>query len=715
MRILDRSFNLVPPGVAGELCISGTAVGRGYLNRPELTFEKFIADPYWVGKRLYRTGDLACWSADGNIEFLGRLDNQVKIRGFRIELGEIENELLNHDRIKEAAAAAKKNQKGENYLCAYIISEVEIPGPELRSLLLKHLPRHMVPLYFVRLDKLPLTTSGKVNRKVLPEPERDTAGGYAAPRNEVEKKLAEIWSEVLGIEIQRTGIDANFFESGGHSLNAITLIGKLHKAFNVKLALKELFETPTIKGIAAAISTAEKTTFIDLQKIEKREFYKLSYNQKRLWILNQMQPESSSYVLPARIELKHNVDEGTLKKALYQVIQRHDSLRTGFKIVDDEPVQYVETGIKIPIKKIDISSLKESERQKEREQFYAGEQKKPFNLSEIPLFRVVLLKLSEEDYDLIFNIHHIIADGWSMEILKDDFLHYYEKVRNGKEYETMPLKIQYKDFAAWHNKMLGKGWLKEQSDRFWKERFGEEIPGITLAGNLRGNRNDRSGAGYKCMLDKETTIRLKKVARDNNTTLFTILFPVYLILLSRLSGREDVVCSIIAAGREHMALYNVVGFFINSILFRGKMTHEESFIKLLQRVKIEVLEIFQHQDYPLELVFKELKMKHPDVAVSFNMLNMQDLTSRLELDVFAPRHVEDVQDVKFDIEIYITEYKNGISLDWRFKKSLYSPTKITYIVGEYNKFIDFFTRNLHKSYGVYKRTKKSRSFKRMTG
>ncbi|UCH96423.1 MAG: hypothetical protein JSV88_06120, partial [Candidatus Aminicenantes bacterium] len=664
---------------------------------------------------IYKTGDLARWLVDGNIEFLGRLDSQVKIRGFRVELGEIESQLVKREEIKEAIVLAKEKANGEKYLCAYIVSDLYVIDQgayigEIREYLSHRIPDYMVPSYVVPLDKIPLTHNGKIDRKALPVPGIIPGGVYTAPRNKIEMKLVDIWSDVLQVEKGKIGIDDNFFRLGGHSLTATIMVAKIHKELQVQLKLAEIFKTPTIKGLSAVIAAAEPVTFRDLEAIEEREYYEPSYNQKRLWLLNQFQPESSSFNMAGRIELEHRVNEDLLKKALYRIVDRHENLRTGFKIVNDEPVQYVVKEVKIPFEQLDISSLEENQKQDKRKQIYTREQKRPFDLNEIPLFRILILKLSQAHYDFIFNMHHIITDGWSIELLKKEFLLFYKALRSNKIYESERLNLQYKDFAAWHNKQLADSLTKEQSMWYWKDKLKNGVPAFQLPVNSRGNPGDTRGAAYQWIMDKDTKNQLKQLAQKNHITLFTLLFTLYLVLLSYLSNQKEVICSIIGAGRGHVSLQPIAGFFVNSILFKTHVDDEESFSDLLQRVNAEVMETFQHQDYPLELVFKELKIKYPQIPVSFNMLNMRDMTTAVEMSRLesSQNHIESIQDVKFDMEVYITEYENGILLYWTYKKSLYDPMDIQYVAGEYIKLLDFFTGHSKRTFAEYKNTKRKK-------
>ncbi|MCP5049842.1 MAG: AMP-binding protein, partial [bacterium] len=315
--ITDKWSNLQPPGIAGELCLSGDNLARGYLNRPELTAERFINYKLQITNKtsaksavLYKTGDLARWLPDGNIEFLGRIDHQVKIRGFRIELGEIENRLLMHPGIKEAVVVSPGNRENERYLAAYIVSEKDLEPAEIKEFLAGYLPGYMVPSYFIPMEKIPFTPSGKIDRRGLPEPSAAVAGGsYTPPQNEIQSRLVSMWADLLDMEKDKIGIDDNFFGSGGHSLKAMVLVSGIHKVFNVKISMAVLFKVPTIRGLAKLIAQSGKAEFIDLEKIEEQEFYPLSVNQERLWFLHRLEPSSSFFNMPGRIQLDGPVGE----------------------------------------------------------------------------------------------------------------------------------------------------------------------------------------------------------------------------------------------------------------------------------------------------------------------------------------------------------------------------------------------------------------------
>ncbi|HLP46282.1 MAG TPA: condensation domain-containing protein, partial [Candidatus Kapabacteria bacterium] len=528
----------------------------------------------------------------------------------------------------------------------------------------------------------------------------------------IEKKLVKLWSEILGkdephpLPLQNTiGIDANFFHMGGHSLKAMVLALRIQKEFKVRVQLSEIFKTPTIRQLSDLVAGRKEKESFGLEVIEKKEFYELSYNQKRLWVIRALELSSSSFNMPGRIELKHPVVEEMLRNTISKLVQRHESLRTGFKLVNGEPVQYIKKDVGIPFETVDISSLNAEKKQIVREQLYAEEKKFLFDLKQAPLIRFRLIKISSDHYDLIFNMHHIISDGWSIEILQKEFSLYYEACRNGKEYKPESLTFQYKDYAARQNKHLLDPCKQEQSRQYWQEKLMGDVESFTLFKlpvNPKGNPDDYTGAGYCCLLDGETKEKLEQLARHTGSTLFMVMFSAYLLLLSRLTNREDVICSIISAGRDEPGVRDIVGFFVNSILFSIKVDMEEPFGDFIRRVHTEIVEVFQHQYYSIETIFKELKMKYPDVPASFNMLNTIEEPAAEGIENFKPGHTENVQDVKFDLEVYAAQYKNGILLNWVYKKSLFDPATIEYIGNLYMESLDFFKDHAHENFITYK-------------
>ncbi|MDB5024425.1 MAG: Long-chain-fatty-acid--CoA ligase, partial [Mucilaginibacter sp.] len=453
--ILDKFRKLLPVGAAGEICIGGVGLARGYLKRPELTAEKFIENPFIKGERIYRTGDLGRWRPDGNIEYLGRIDDQVKIRGFRIELDEISSVLEKHSKVKDAVVIARAINGQDKELIAYTTGKAE--AAELREYLKEQLPAYMIPGYYVHLETIPLTGNGKANRKALPLPDssgiRDAA--YVAPSTDIEKALVKIWSEVLGRPKETISVKSDFFDMGGHSIKAIRLLGLIHKELGVKLLLKELFSESRIEQQAVAIANKELKIYEIIEVIQEQPDYKLSSAQRRLWILNHFEGAQSAYNIPYIILLEGHLNKAALKKAFKAMASRHEILRTVFK--EDKtgtPRQHIISAEAYPFKLKETDLRGTAKRESILNQLVNQESFDSFDFIEGPLWRCHLVQLEEDRYVLMMVHHHIISDGWSMDVFRKEWCAFYNACLEGNDPKLPLLKIQYKDYAAWHNHQL---------------------------------------------------------------------------------------------------------------------------------------------------------------------------------------------------------------------------------------------------------------------
>jgi amino acid adenylation domain-containing protein len=685
--ILDEEKNLQPIGVIGELYIAGANVGRGYSNRDDLTAERYIPDPFITGGRMYRTGDLGRRLPDGNIEFIGRNDRQVQIRGFRVELAEIENRLKESEYIKEALVIERMGKGARNYLCGYIVSETTADLSGLRAVLSKSLPDYMIPSYFVQIEKIPLTPNGKVDRRALPDPEAALAGKpRTAPGNEIEEKLIHLWADVLEIDSSNIGVTDNFFELGGHSLKATILVTRVHKVLDVKITLGEMFRRPTIRQLAEFIKETVQERYSAIQPAEVREYYPVPYNQSRLFFLQQMEPGSPAFHMPGYLDFQDEVEPGAIKWVLDRLIRRHESFRTAFTVVDDHPCQVVLKNVEIPFAFIDVSAMGREFAEKEQacDRVYRRVARRPFDLSTAPLFRAALVKLAPSHYRFMFNVHHIVSDGWSTEILKKEFDRLYEARRLGREIELPVLSIQYKDFALRQNRQI-QGLEGKNSLQFWRKKIEDGLPGLQLRKNSRETGDNLDSAGYSFALHRDVEEKLKKIAVDNNTGIFTLLYGVFVIVLSRFCGQEDVVTGILGAGRNHDSLQHIMGFFVNTLVMKNHVGADEPFPVFLGRVHRDLMEIVQHQDYPLESVFENLNIKFPHISLLFNMFNLDQWTSEQELAAveFGPHHIEKVQDAKFEIAMFAADYRNGIRVYCHYRKAVYKKERIEYMMRKY--------------------------------
>ncbi|MCK4257390.1 MAG: amino acid adenylation domain-containing protein, partial [Halanaerobiales bacterium] len=705
--IVDKNNNLQPVGIAGELCIGGVGLAVGYLNRLELTQEKFVPNPFCLSEKMYRTGDLARWLPDGNIEYLGRIDHQVKIRGNRIELGEIESKLLKHLDIKDAVVLDWDEVAGGKYLCGYFVSDAEISVLDVRTHLSKDLPEYMIPTYFVKLDVMPLTSNGKVNRKALSKPTENLNIGskYIAPETETEKKLTQIFSEIL--EVEKVGVNDNFFELGGHSLKAVRIVSKIHRELEVRVSLEDFFAHLTIGELAKAIAGGEKNTFSEIEIFPEREYYDVSYAQKRMWILDQLEEKSVAYNLLNICTFTGLFDQSAFEKACQALVDRHDSLKTVFSSVDGEPKQKVLRDFKVSVNYIDICGRENNE--EISKEIGLKELMTPFDLGAGPLVRLTMIQHEDDEQILIITMHHIISDGWSMGILKNELTMMYEAYREKTDIQLPALRVQYKDFALWQNKMIQSGTMNEKQE-FWHNYLGTDTPVLYLPTDYPyiSLFKDRRGASYHFYLSAKVQDGLNQVAQANQSSLFMVLLAGFTAFLSRWTNQDDVAIGAPAAGRDHDDLKGIIGFFLNTVVFRNQVDEDESFAQLLKRVRENTLKVMEHQSYPFDLLLDELNLERdfnlPSLtSVFFNMLNF---SKGGKLANYQSRHSNDLQVMKFDLECYINEYENVIGFDCYYRTGLFESATIEYVLGEYQKFLTEIAENVEKPITDYLMLKK---------
>ncbi|WP_033404620.1 non-ribosomal peptide synthetase, partial [Paenibacillus fonticola] len=496
--IVDQDNKLQPIGVPGELCIAGDGLARGYLNRPELTAEKFVANPFGPGGRMYRTGDLARWLPGGSIEYLGRIDHQVKIRGYRIELGEIEAQLLKVESVREAVVVARETEEGQKDLCAYVVAGCELVASEIRAVLSQSLPGYMIPAYFVQIDRLPLTPNGKIDRKALPAPAAHlhTGAEYIAARTPVEETLVSIWETVLGVS--PIGIQDNFFDLGGHSLRATTLVAMIHRELGAEIPLRTVFQEPTIAQMARMIEGRDSFVYAMIPTVKPSTYYPVSSAQKRLYILSQMDGGELSYNMPAVITIEGELDRERLEETFRKLIRRHESLRTGFELVEGKLVQRVYEDVPFAVEYTKASEEQSAE--------MVHTFVRPFALQQVPLLRVGLLEIVQDRHLLLFDMHHIISDGVSMSLFIREFVQLYE----GKN--LPPLRIQYKDYAAWQQANMESEQMRKQ-EAYWLDEFSGEMPVLELPTDYaRPAVRSFQGRTYEFVISSHKSEQLRELA-----------------------------------------------------------------------------------------------------------------------------------------------------------------------------------------------------------
>ncbi|MDG0873756.1 amino acid adenylation domain-containing protein [Paenibacillus thiaminolyticus] len=664
--VLDENRRPVPIGVAGEMYVAGEGLARGYLNRPDLTAEKFVDSPFAEGEKLYRSGDLAAWLPDGNIEYLGRIDHQVKIRGYRIELDEIETQLLNVEGVEEAVVLARQDGGGEKALVAYFVADRTLTVSEMRTSLAQGIPGYMIPSYFVQLERMPLTTNGKVDRKALPEPQGGIRTGveYVAPRNRTESQLVKIWEEVLGYS--GIGVLDNFFELGGHSLRATNLVSKIQKEMNVELPLRDVFRYSTIEEMALAISRIGEQSFSSIPLAGARAYYPLSSAQKRLFILNQLEGADQSYNMPGVLLLEGSIDRSLLEKAFRGLIARHETLRTGFEIVQGEAVQRIYESVDFAV---EYRHASEEEAPEIVQAFI-----RPFDLAKPPLLRAELVELAAERYLLMFDMHHIVSDGVSMDVLVEELVRLY----GGKLVE--PLRIQYKDYAVWQQSDEQKVQLKRE-EAYWLDRYRGELPVLEMPTDYpRPAVQSFEGQTLTSFVDEATNEGLKELAAQRGTTLYMVLLAAYTVLLHKYTGQDDLIVGTSIAGRTHGDTQPLIGMFVNTLALRNYPASEKSFLSYLEEVKETTLGAYEHQNYPFEELVDKVQVsrdlsRNPLFDTMFSLQNLEDKEFKLEGLRLSP-YPSEYGTAKFDLSVDVTEENGGLECIFEFATALYKESTI---------------------------------------
>ncbi|WP_038828663.1 non-ribosomal peptide synthetase DhbF [Bacillus subtilis] len=655
--VLDNGLQPVPPGVVGELYIAGTGLARGYFHRPDLTAERFVADPYGPpGTRMYRTGDQARWRADGSLDYIGRADHQIKIRGFRIELGEIDAVLANHPHIEQASVVVREDQPGDKRLAAYVVADGAIDTAELRRYMGASLPDYMVPAAFVEMDELPLTPNGKLDRKALPAPDFSTSVSDRAPRTPQEEILCDLFAEVLGLA--RVGIDDSFFELGGHSLLAARLMSRIREVMGAELGIAKLFDEPTVAGLAAHLDLAQSARPA-LQRAERPEKIPLSFAQRRLWFLHCLEGPSPTYNIPVAVRLSGELDQGLLKAALYDLVCRHESLRTIFPESQGTSYQHIlDADQACP--ELHVTEIAE----KELSDRLAEAVRYSFDLAAEPAFRAELFVIGPDEYVLLLLVHHIVGDGWSLTPLTRDLGTAYAARCHGRSPEWAPLAVQYADYALWQQELLGNeddpNSLIAGQLAFWKETLKNLPDQLELPTDYsRPAEPSHDGDTIHFRIEPELHKRLQELARANRVSLFMVLQSGLAALLTRLGAGTDIPIGSPIAGRNDDALGDLVGLFINTLVLRTDTSGDPSFRELLDRVRKVNLAAYDNQDLPFERLVEVLnparsRATHPLFQIMLAFQNTPDAELHLP-DMESSLRINSVGSAKFDLTLEISE------------------------------------------------------------
>jgi amino acid adenylation domain-containing protein len=715
VRVLDAAMQPVPVGVPGELYAGGSGLALGYLNQPELTAEKFVADPFAAGARLYRTGDRVRWKevrecesaevrkSDGDnvsreddstlalshsrtfaLEFLGRADTQVKIRGFRVEPGEIEAALRAWPGVREAAVVVREDAPGDRRLVAYVAGEVA--ADDVREHLRGRLPEHMLPSAFVFLDALPLTPNGKLDRKALPAPEFASAEDrYVAPRTPVEEVLAGIWAEVLRLE--RVGVEESFFELGGHSLLATRVVSRIREVFGADLPLRALFEGPTVAELASRVEEMRRAELPALPPVvptERTGPLPLSFAQERLWFIDRLEPGSVVYSIPMAWRLAGALDERAMERALGEIVRRHEALRTVFAEVDEAPVQVIAPfgGFTLPVE--DLSALSEADREASVGRRAGEEAARPFDLSAGPIFRAALLRLSAEEHVLLLSMHHIVSDGWSMGVLLREMSALYAAYREGRESPLPELAVQYADYAVWQREQLA-GEVLDRQMAYWREQLAGAPELLDLpTDHPRPAVQTYGGATVPVEFPLELLERLQALARSEGATLYMTLLGAFQVLLSKYSGSDDIVVGSPIAGRTRKEVEELIGFFVNTLVLRTDLSGDPSFRDVLGRVRETTLGAYEHQEVPFEKLVTELQ---PERSLSHSPL-FQVLFALQDFGagggalpgLKASGVGEELESAKFDLSLGLTATPRGLQGGLIYRTDLFDRGTIEHMV-----------------------------------
>ncbi|TRU25538.1 MAG: amino acid adenylation domain-containing protein [Microcystis aeruginosa Ma_QC_B_20070730_S2] len=703
--ILDAFLQPVPVGVAGELHIGGVGLARGYFNRPELTQEKFIPNSFEKDEvipptplnkggnepsKLYKTGDLCRYLPDGNIEYLGRIDNQVKIRGFRIELGEIETVLSQHSAVKTAVVIAREDETNQKRLVTYIVAKKEqnsLNITQLRQFLKAKLPEYMIPSAFVILESLPLTPNGKIDRRALPAPEFQSQEQYIAPRNPIEEILSSIWVKVL--KVAKVGIYDNFFELGGHSLLATQLISRIREAFQVEMPLRELFVAPTIAELAQEIkriSEGEQLTELPILPRDKTAELPLSFAQTRLWFLAEFESNSSFYNIPLALRLEGNLNSEILIQSLEEICDRHEALRTNFITVDGIPTQVIQTRT-WTVTVVDLQHLSGSEKVIASQELAQNQAIQPFDLAGEPLIRITLLVLSETEHLLLVCMHHIVSDGWSMEVFLQELTSLYNAYIQGLSSPLNPLSIQYGDFTLWQRQWLQGEVLQQQLDYWQKQLAGAPALLSLPTDRPRPNQQSFAGGHLPFSLSWELTEKLTQLTQEQGVTLFMTLLTAYAVLLYRYTEQEDILIGTPIANRNPREIEGLIGFFVNTLVLRIDLSGKPNFNQLLGRVREMAMDAYAHQDLPFEMLVEVLQperdLSHaPLFQVDFLLQNSPP--SPLELTGLTATPLTTENDTaKFDLTLGMENTGAELKGVWEYNTDLFDRSTIERLTGNF--------------------------------
>jgi len=666
--VLDDEQRPVAVGIRGEICIGGEGVARGYHNRPALDAARFLPDPFVAGERIYRTGDIGRWLPTGDLECFGRLDTQLKLRGYRIEPGEIEAALRKWTGIEEAVVVERGGQ-----LIAFFVGEDSVDHAAIKRELARTLPQYMVPDVFVRLDELPLTTNGKIDRARLAASSMSGQGRrpYVAPRTAHEQLVARIWEEVLRLE--RVGIDEDFFELGGHSLRAMTIMRRIHAELGVDVSIGEVLSRPTVASLAELLPSKSPSSVRPIAPVPPADHYAVSLGQRRLWLIDRIDHDSPAYNVSSTFDLRGPLDRAALTAAFTTLVARHESLRTSFVEINEEPRQRILPALQLPIEYVDLRG--DANPEERLRTLAAAQAAAPFDLERAPLLRVAVFQLEDTRSVIALTLHHIVSDEWSLRVLIADAIQFYETRE-----ALPPLPIQYKDYAAWQRKAFADGTMSADRD-YWLTKLAGAVPALDVPADFpRPAMPTYRGRHHYGRIDAQTRARLRSLGAAQGASVFMTLLAIVKVLLHRYTGETDIWVGSPIAGRIHADLANQIGFFVNTLVLRDEVRGSTTFRDLLTAVKRTSEEAYEHQAFPFDRLVDALNVPRDlsrsplfDVMVAYDndadtAVPSRDLTvDELQLDSGVS---------KFDLTFAFAESERGLDIEIEYSTDLFTDVRI---------------------------------------
>ena len=728
--VLDETLKIVPSETSGEIYVGGAAVARGYLNRPELTAQKFIQAPFNPSERLYKTGDLGRYLADGDLEYLGRIDHQVKINGFRVELGEIETVLLQHHQVAQAVVIDREDTLGNKRLVAYFVthSRDENLTVTLQQFLKDQLPSYMIPATFVVLDELPLSPNGKIDRQALPIPDYDgneRQTPFIAPRNQQEEKLAKIWHQVFGLE--KIGVNDNFFHLGGHSLIATQILSRIRDIFEIEVSFKKLLENPTIGDLSQTITEQQQdkktTSFKTIKPIARDGYLPVSFAQERVYFIEQLAPSITAYQFQDSLRIKGFLDVSILEKSISEILRRHEIFRTTFPSVAGKLVQVIHPPEPVTIPIIDLQNISKDKQQEEVQKLTEQAIHKPFDISQLPLIHWTLLKLNEQEWVLIHVEHHMVHDGWSFNLFLKELVTLYQAFSQGKPSPLSEPSLQFVDFAHWQRE-----WTKTEEAtaqlNYWHQKLAGSPPLLELPYDRpRSTEQTYQGGMVRMELPLDVCKTLRSLGRQEGVTLFMSMFAVFVAQIYRYTGQEDICVGSGVANRRLRETEGLIGMIVNNIVLRTDVSGNPTFKQLLEQVRQVTLEGYANEDLPFDKVVEVLKpVRHlsynPLFQVMFSFhdaqlpdLNLSGLSIKLNEAVSN-------KSAKFDLDIVViprseqrvgrnstSETKGieteGITMVWEYNTDLFDESTINRMVEDYQTLLQGILANPNQKLSQY--------------